>query len=48
MKIQRKVPKCCGKEIDLVVVRGKDLFFQCKICGKVIVIKEDLRENNEK
>ncbi|GAF95071.1 unnamed protein product [marine sediment metagenome] len=37
MKILKSVPTCCGRAIDLVTVQNKKLFFQCKVCGKVVI-----------
>ena len=41
-----ETPECCGRKIDLVAVQDKSLFFQCKVCGKVICTLQE-EENNE-
>ena len=42
MKILKEVPKCCYQEIDLIAVENKKLYFQCKKCGKVVIVDEDV------
>ena len=45
-KTLKSVPRCCYREIDLIAVEKKTLYFQCKNCGEVVlfeITKEDLK-----